>query len=80
MDRSTIGATGGASWTPSNTEDIPGTPRGFQVGTAGDVALEYDNGDIVVWPACVAGVMHAHFGFKRIRSTGTTATTVVVAY
>lgn len=80
MDRSTIGAIGGEAWTPSNTTLIPRPARGFQVGVAGDVALEYADGSIVVWPACVAGITHAHWGFVRIRATGTTATGIVVAY
>lgn len=79
-DRSTIGFTGGVAWTPSDTARIPGATRGFQVATAGNVALEYSNGDVTVWPACAAGIAHPHWGFVRIRATGTTATGIVVGY
>lgn len=79
-DRSTIGAIGGQVWTPSNTNLIPRQARGFQVGVAGDVALGYPDGTTVVWPGCLAGMIHPHFGFTRILATGTTATGIVVAY
>lgn len=80
MTKELVGAIGGASWTPSDTNKLPRQPRGFQVGVAGDVALEYADGTTVVWPACVAGIVHPHFGFTRILATGTTATGIVVAY
>lgn len=80
MSKNTIGATSGESWTPSDTTKLTRTPRGFQVGVAGNVSLEYENGDIVTWPACVAGALHAHSGFVKIRATGTTATSIVIAY
>lgn len=80
MSKDTIGATAGESWTPSDTIRLTRSPRGFQVGVAGDVALEYPNGDTVTWPACVAGVLHAHSGFVRVLAAGTTATSIVVAY
>lgn len=79
-DNDSIGAIGGVAWTPSDTAVIPGYPRGFQVGVGGDVALEYRNGTTVTWPACAEGMVHAHFGFVKLRATGTTATTIVVAY
>lgn len=80
MNKENIGAVGGQSWTPSDTTRLPRPPRGFQVGVAGDVAVEYKDGTTVVWPACIAGVIHPHNGFTRILATGTTATGVVVAY
>lgn len=75
-----VGATGGASYTPSDTALIGRPVRGFQVAVAGNVAVEYADGSIAVWPACGAGFMHAHYGFIRIRATGTTATGIVVVY
>jgi len=80
MSKENIGALGGASFTPSDTVYIDRPTRGFQVGVAGDVALGYADGTTVVWPSCVAGVIHAHDGFTRILATGTTATSIVVAY
>ena len=78
--KETVGAIGGESWTPSDTTQIRRHARGFQVGVAGDVALEYEDGSAVTWPACAAGVIHAHYGFVKVLSTGTTATGIVVAY
>ena len=74
------GSRGGLAYTPSDTAVISRQTRGFQLAVAGDVALEYPDGSIVVWPACVAGVVHAHFGFVRVRATGTTATGVVLVF
>ena len=78
--KETVGAIGGESWTPSDTATIARHARGFQVSGAGDVALEYADGSTVTWPDCVAGVVHAHYGFVKVLATGTTATGIVVAY
>lgn len=80
MTKQTQGATFGLEWTPSDTTLIKGEPRGFQVGVSGDVALEYDDGTSCVWPACAAGMIHPHVGFRRVLATGTTATSIVVAF
>jgi len=80
MSKETIGALGGDSWTPSDTAYIGRATRGFQVAAAGDVALGYHDGTTQVWPACAAGVLHAHNGFNRVLATGTVATGIVVAY
>jgi hypothetical protein len=80
MSKETIGALGGSDWTPSDTAIIGRPTRGLQVDVSGDVALGYADGTTQVWPACVAGVLHAHNGFIRVLSTGTTATGIVVAY
>jgi hypothetical protein len=80
MSKENIGALGGESWTPSDTAIIGRPTRGFQVAVAGAVALGYPDGTTQTWPACVAGVLHAHNGFNQVLSTGTTATGVVVAY
>lgn len=79
-DKEMIGAVFGEAWTPSDTDGIRRKTRGFQVAVAGDVALEYADGASCVWPACAAGVIHAHNGFVKVLATGTTATGVVVAY
>ena len=80
MSKENIGAVGGDDWTPSDTAVIGRDARGFQVAVAGDVALGYADGSTQVWPACIAGYIHAHSGFNRVLSTGTTATGIVVAY
>lgn len=77
-DRSTIGALGGAAAVLDARIARP--TRGFQVAVAGDVALEYEDGTSVVWPACAAGMTHAHFGFVKVLTTGTTATGIIVAF
>lgn len=79
-DKETIGAVFGEAWTPSDTEVIQRHARGFQVAVAGNVALEYADGTSCVWPACAAGIMHAHNGFVKVLATDTTASGVVVAY
>ena len=78
--KETVGAMGGASWTPSDSAIIGRPTRGFQVAVAGDVALAYADGTSVVWPNCAAGMLHAHYHFVKVLSTGTTATGIVVAY
>jgi len=80
MTKQTQGAVGGETWTPSDTARISRPTRGFQCGGAGDVALEYEDGSTVTWPACAAGVLHPHVGFVRVLAAGTTATDIVVAY
>ena len=80
MPDDTIGALGGVVYTPSDTAVISRLTRGFQVSVAGDVTLGYRDGTTVPWPACVAGVLHAHYGFTQIRATGTTATGITVAF
>jgi hypothetical protein len=80
MSKENIGALGGDSWTPSDTAIIGRPTRGLQVAVAGDVALGYLDGSTQIWPACVAGLLHAHDGFNKVLSTGTTASGSVVAY
>lgn len=79
-ERELVGAIGGQAWTPSDTAIIGRPTRGFQVGVAGDVCLGYKDGTTVIWPACAEGMVHSHWDFTRILATGTTATTIVVAY
>jgi hypothetical protein len=80
MPDDTIGALGGVVYTPSDTAVIDRPPRGFQVAVAGDVVLGYKDGTTCLWPACAAGMLHAHYGYIRIMATGTTATGITVAY
>ena len=80
MPDDTIGALGGVVYTPSDTAVISRLTRGFQVSVAGDVTLGYRDGTTALWPACVAGVLHPHYGFTQVRATGTTATGITVAY
>lgn len=78
MDRSNVGAVGGAAAVLDAV--IQRQPRGFQCAVAGSVALQYEDGTSVIWPSCAAGVIHAHFGFVKVLTAGTTATGIIVAY
>ena len=75
-----VGAVFGEAWTPSDTAVIERSPRGFQVGVSGDVALGYEDGTSCVFPACLAGIIHPHNDFTKVLATGTTATNIVVLY
>lgn len=79
-DSAMYGAVGGIAWTPNDDQDLPRVARAFQISEVGDVCLQYTNGDVVVWPACVPGVLHPHYGIRRVLATGTTVSSVVVAY
>ncbi len=48
------------------------------VGVSGNVEIVKDNDDKVVMPALIAGTWHPMAPFKRINSTLTTATGIVV--
>lgn len=77
QNRETHGFIGGQAITTSDGTDIPGgAVRGFVVGVAGDVKVTMVNGDVVTWPALVAGIPHA-IQCTRIWATGTTATGIV---
>lgn len=69
------------SVTPDDDNDLPDTPtRGVLVGVAGDVSvIGFGDENPVTLPALVAGVIHP-ISVKRIRSTGTTATSIVAVY
>jgi hypothetical protein len=74
----TILLEGAMSVTPSDSDDIHNTyGRGLYVGVSGDVKVTMDNGDIVTWGSLAAGIVHP-FYVKRVWSTGTTATGVLV--
>lgn len=73
------GSVGGASWTASDTVDFPRPIRGFQIATAANVAVMYDDGTTVTIPACSAGMVHSHRA-KRILATGTGTTGAIVVF
>jgi hypothetical protein len=68
-----------AAVTPSNTVELAHVTRGIIVGVAGDVKCTLANGDVVVFPALVAGIVHP-IAAKIIWDTGTNATSIVAAY
>jgi hypothetical protein len=48
------------------------------LGTAGDVAFVSEAGEVQILPAMLAGMWHSVVPFKRVNSTGTTPTSIVV--
>lgn len=78
----TYGATNGVSVSLATDTTLAPGCRGFQVGTAGNVKVDYvDGGAGVTLFACVAGLPHAH-QISRIYSTanGTTAADITALY
>ena len=66
--------------TPDDNADLTGgITRGILVGGAGTVAAVSQDGDDVALPALVAGIVHP-FKVKRVKSTGTTATSIIAVY
>lgn len=81
IDLNTAGVRGGASWTPSNTALIGDTytgVRGIWVGTAGNLALDFGAGSVVFTNVPVG--LFPCPGVKKILSTGTAASGLVVVW
>lgn len=73
-------ATGAITVTPSDTEDLAGgATKGLYVGGSGNVVVVMANGDEVTFTGLSAGIVHP-FSVKRVKATGTTATSIVVVY
>jgi hypothetical protein len=67
------------SVTPSNTDSvyIQGKyPRALYVGVSGDVSITTLSGTTITLVGLAAGIWHPVM-FKRVRSTGTTATSIL---
>lgn len=76
---STAAAQGAAAVTPSNTVDLANGPtRALWVGGAGDISLDFAQGDTVTLVGVPVGLLPV--SAKRIRVTGTTATNIVALY
>lgn len=69
---------GAATVTPSDTADIPVTD-GVYVGGSGDLNVVMEDGSAVKYVALAAGVCHP-IGCTKIKSTGTTATSILALY
>ena len=65
--------------TLSDDLDLPWTSRAIMVATAGNVKITTATGDTVTLPALTAGVWH-WIRARRIWSTGTAPTTIIVGY
>lgn len=67
--------TSGFDVTPSDDDEFNHLTRGLIVGTQGDVAVQFQNGNTLVLPALLPGVVHP-FRVAKVLSTGTSATQV----
>jgi hypothetical protein len=66
--------------TPSDTVDLPYITRGIYVGAAGDVAVVPANGGSPVVFAGVAAGTILPIQVSRIRTTGSTSTSIIALY
>lgn len=73
---STHPAHGGFSITPDDSDELTRITRGIYVGVAGDVKVDFANGDTVTFTDLAAGVIHA-IAVRKVYSTGTAATNIV---
>lgn len=76
--RATWGATRGAAITPNDSTVIEAT-RGLYVGVSGDVVVTMADGGDVTFVGLAAGVIHA-LQVTKVKSTGTTATSIRALY
>lgn len=73
-------ATGAVAVTPHDTNDLAGgATKGLYVGGSGNVVVIMANDDEVTFTGLSAGVVHP-FSVKRVKATGTTATSIVAVY
>jgi hypothetical protein len=72
-------ATGGFAITPNNSTDLARVTRGIYVGGTGNLNVDMADGTTVLFTDLVAGVVHP-LAVKRVRSTSTTATSIVGIY
>lgn len=77
--RGAASAGGALSVSPSDTADLSMVSRGLYVGVSGDVAVVMEDGQSVLFVGMAAGIVHP-LRIRKIKSTGTTATNLVVVY
>lgn len=65
--------------TPSDTTDLTIATRGIYIGGAGNVAVIMAGGQTVTFTALATGIVHP-LSVARVKSTGTTATTIIGVY
>lgn len=71
----------GVGWygvSPNDTSDLSPIPRGLYVGVTGDLSLTDINGSVVTFVAAPVG--YHPLRPRRVRATGTTATSIVAIY
>lgn len=64
-----------AAVTPSDSTDLTNTAYQLWIGVSGDVALITAGGDLVTFKAAPVGILHVRV--KRVKATGTTATSIL---
>lgn len=69
--------TDAAEITPDNNTDLVFIPRGVYIGTSGNLRIHDADGEVVTFTNIAAGVIHP-IAPKRILSTGTTASGIVI--
>lgn len=72
-------AQGGFAITPSDSSDLAAETRGLWVGASGDLALVLASGDEVILAGAIAGSL-LPLRVRRVKATGTTATSLVGLY
>lgn len=73
----TVSAHGAVAVTPSDATIIP-IPRALYVGTTGDLAVTMADGQVVTFTAVPVGIFPIQV--TQVRSTNTTASTIVALY
>lgn len=72
-------AKGAYALTPSDNQDIGmGICRSLYVGVTGDITLDTEESNAVLFKAVPVGILPVRV--KRVRATGTTATNIVALY
>lgn len=68
-----------AEVTPSNTEDLSVIASALYIGVAGDVKVNMEgSGSEIVFKSVPVGILRGRF--KRVYSTGTTATNIIMLW
>lgn len=67
------------SVTPSDTDNLTRLTRALYIGTAGNVAVESEEGDSVTFSAVLGGSI-LPIRVRRVNSTSTTATNIIALY
>jgi len=75
-----IGFQKASAVTPNDSTDLSGgVTRGLYIGAAGNVAVLMADGSAVTLTALAVGVTHP-IAVSRVKSTGTTATSILALY
>ena len=69
----------GKTVTPSDTVDLPDAVRALYIGVAGNLAIETVDGSDLTFIAVTAGSIYP-FKAKKVKSTGTTASSIVAIW